>query len=155
MPVTAPARKAVVRPFWRLLRAASAVRTLARTEMFMPMKPVAPDRIAPIRKATVESPPRKTIDQDRDDDADDGDRGILAAEIGAGALLDRGCDLDHALVSGRRAQHLRLVTIPYSTAATPQAIAIKSKFIGGLSPFSRQTEKAGDSARSRKRGAPL
>src|SRR4051794_26125125 len=29
-----------------------------------------------------------------------------------------------------------LVMIPYSTAATPQAIAIKSKFIGGLSPLS-------------------
>ena len=39
----------------RLLDAACAVRTLARTETFMPMKPAAPDRIAPIRKpiATV------------------------------------------------------------------------------------------------------
>ena len=35
-PVTAPERKAVVSPPWRLVRAASAVRTLARTEMFMP-----------------------------------------------------------------------------------------------------------------------
>ena len=55
----APARKAVVRPLCRLLRAASAVRTLARTEMFMPMKPAAPDRIAPITKATADSAPRK------------------------------------------------------------------------------------------------
>jgi hypothetical protein len=37
MPVMAPARKAVVRPLCRLVRAASAVRTLARTEMFMPI----------------------------------------------------------------------------------------------------------------------
>ena len=41
----------MVRPLCRLVRAASAVRTLARTEMFMPMKPAAPDRIAPITKA--------------------------------------------------------------------------------------------------------
>ena len=35
--------------------AACAVRTFARTETFMPMKPAAPDRIAPIAKpaATV------------------------------------------------------------------------------------------------------
>ena len=35
--------------------AACAVRTLARTETFMPIKPAAPDRIAPIAKpiATV------------------------------------------------------------------------------------------------------
>ncbi len=30
--------------------AACAVRTLARTETFMPMKPAAPDRIAPMAK---------------------------------------------------------------------------------------------------------
>ena len=33
-----------------LLRAASATRALARTDTFMPMKPVAPDSTAPIRK---------------------------------------------------------------------------------------------------------
>ena len=59
MPVTAPARKAVVRPACRLPRAASAVRTLARTEMFMPMNPVAPDSTAPMTKAAALSPPRK------------------------------------------------------------------------------------------------
>jgi hypothetical protein len=37
MPVMAPERKAVVRPPWSETRAASAVRTLARTEMFIPM----------------------------------------------------------------------------------------------------------------------
>jgi hypothetical protein len=37
MPVIAPDWKEMVRPFCRLTRAASAVRTLARTEMFMPI----------------------------------------------------------------------------------------------------------------------
>src|SRR5205085_1258338 len=60
IPVIAPARNAVVRPDCRLCRAASAVRTLARTEMFMPMKPVAPDRTAPITKAAALRPPRKS-----------------------------------------------------------------------------------------------
>ncbi len=50
MPVTAPDLKAMSRPAARLLEAACAVRTLARTETFMPMKPAAPDRTAPIRK---------------------------------------------------------------------------------------------------------
>ena len=61
MPVTAPERNAMVRPLLqRARRAASAVRTLARTEMFMPMKPVAPDRIAPIRKPMAGTMPRNT-----------------------------------------------------------------------------------------------
>ena len=38
---------------------ASAVRTLARTEMFMPMKPAAPDSTAPTRKPIATSMPRK------------------------------------------------------------------------------------------------
>jgi hypothetical protein len=50
MPVIAPALKAMSRPAARLTDAACAVRTLARTETFMPMKPAAPDRTAPIRK---------------------------------------------------------------------------------------------------------
>jgi hypothetical protein len=41
-------------------RAASAVRTLAFTEMFMPTKPVAPDSSAPIRKPIAEIVPRNT-----------------------------------------------------------------------------------------------
>ena len=59
MPVIAPARKATVRPLCSVPRDASAVRTLARTEMFMPMKPAAPDRIAPIKNPTAEVIPRK------------------------------------------------------------------------------------------------
>ena len=49
MPVTAPDLKATSRPPARpLVAAASAVRTLARTETFMPMKPAAADRQAPM-----------------------------------------------------------------------------------------------------------
>ncbi len=47
MPVIAPPLKATFSAAFRPLLAASAVRTLARTEMFMPMKPVRPEKIAP------------------------------------------------------------------------------------------------------------
>ena len=60
MPVTAPERNAMVSPAWSDTRAASAVRTLARTEMFIPMNPVAPDSTAPIRKPIAGTMPRKT-----------------------------------------------------------------------------------------------
>ncbi len=55
MPVTAPERNAISSPPASDFVAACAVRTLARTETFMPMKPAAPDRMAPIAKpiATV------------------------------------------------------------------------------------------------------
>ena len=55
MPVTAPALKAMSRPPASDLVAAWAVRTLARTETFMPMKPAAPDSIAPMRKPIATS----------------------------------------------------------------------------------------------------
>ena len=48
----------MVRPACSDWRAASAVRTLARTEMFMPMKPVAPESTAPSTKATAGMTPR-------------------------------------------------------------------------------------------------
>ena len=48
--VTAPDLKARSRPPLSDCVAACAVRTLARTETFMPMKPVAPDRMAPMAK---------------------------------------------------------------------------------------------------------
>ena len=50
MPVIAPALKEMSRPRASDSEAPCAVRTLARTETFMPMKPAAPDRIAPIAK---------------------------------------------------------------------------------------------------------
>jgi hypothetical protein len=52
MPVTAPEVKAIDRPLARLSDEAWAVRTLARTEISMPAKPAAPDRIAPRAKPT-------------------------------------------------------------------------------------------------------
>ncbi len=53
MPVIAPLRKATFSASSRPVRAASAVRTLARTDTFMPMKPERPDSTAPIRNATA------------------------------------------------------------------------------------------------------
>jgi hypothetical protein len=50
MPVTAPALNEMSRPSASDLVAACAVRTFARTETFMPMKPAAPESTAPIRK---------------------------------------------------------------------------------------------------------
>ena len=44
--------------------------------------------------------------QDRDDDADNGDDGVLAAHIRLSTLLDRPSDFDHALVAGWPAEHL-------------------------------------------------
>jgi hypothetical protein len=59
MPVMAPPRKATssAGPMPRV--AACAVRTLARTETFMPMKPQAPDSTAPTTKPTAVWPSRK------------------------------------------------------------------------------------------------
>src|SRR3546814_18376330 len=45
-------------------------------------------------------------EDDRDDHADDGDGGVLAAEIGLRAFLDGGGDVLHLLVASGRAQHL-------------------------------------------------
>ena len=59
MPVIAPERNAMVRPPCSEVRAASAVRTLAFTDTFMPTKPVTPDSSAPIRKPIAETGPRK------------------------------------------------------------------------------------------------
>ncbi len=104
MPVTAPARKAVVRPLCRLVRAASAVRTLARTEMFMPMKPVGARQDRADHEGGGAKAAEEEEDDGGDDDADDGDRRVLAAQVGRGAFLDRGGDFDHALVAGRCAR---------------------------------------------------
>ena len=50
MPVMAPDLKATSSPAASDWVEAWAVRTLARTETFMPMKPATPDSTAPIRK---------------------------------------------------------------------------------------------------------
>jgi hypothetical protein len=46
------------------------------------------------------------IDHDGNDDADDGDGGVLATQVGGGAFLDGAGHFDHALVAGRGAEHL-------------------------------------------------
>ena len=53
MPVTAPDLKAMSRPPASDFDAACAVRTLARTETFMPMKPARPESTAPTKKPTA------------------------------------------------------------------------------------------------------
>ena len=105
--------------------AAAAVRTLPRTARLMPMKPVRPDMKQPATNASVRKMPglgeaqrlgavglqhRGRGDEHDDDerDEDDADGLELAAQVGAGALLDRGGDLDHlrrALVGGEHAAH--------------------------------------------------
>ena len=50
IPVIAPPRNATSSACCRPVRAASAVRTLARTEMFIPMMPERPESTAPMRK---------------------------------------------------------------------------------------------------------
>jgi len=57
MPVTAPALKEMSRPSASERVAACAVRTLARTETFMPMKPAAPESTAPMTKPKATRPP--------------------------------------------------------------------------------------------------
>ncbi len=49
-PVTAPPRRAICSAPLRLLRAAEAVRMLARMETYMPVKPARPEQMAPTRK---------------------------------------------------------------------------------------------------------
>src|SRR3546814_9365496 len=48
--------------------------------------------------------PERHREDDRDDHADDGDGGVLAAEIGLLAFLDGGGDVLHLLVARGRAQ---------------------------------------------------
>ena len=57
-PVTPPVRKATRSALgsWPS-RAAAAVRTLPRTERFMPMIPVSPENVAPTRKAIARKSP--------------------------------------------------------------------------------------------------
>ena len=57
MPVMAPDLKARSSPAARPWVEASAVRTLARTETFIPMKPARPDSTAPMRKPTATAAP--------------------------------------------------------------------------------------------------
>ena len=99
-PVMAPARNASSRPPASELIAACAVRTLARTETFMPMKPAAPDRIAPIGKTNRDQPAEQKTANHENNDADDRDRGVLPPEIGLCALAHRRGYFLHFCVAG-------------------------------------------------------
>ena len=59
MPVIGAGAEGESRPPASELVAACAVRTLARTETCMPMKPAAPESTAPIRKPTATSQPSR------------------------------------------------------------------------------------------------
>ena len=106
MPVTAPDLKATSRPPPSDWVAACAVRTLARTETFMPMKPAAPDSTAPMAKPMATRMPEQIGDDDEQHDADDGDGRVLAAEIGLRAFGDGARDLLHALRAGVALHHV-------------------------------------------------
>jgi hypothetical protein len=54
----APPVKATCSASFSPVRAASAVRTLARTETFMPMMPQAPESTAPMKKPQAVAQPR-------------------------------------------------------------------------------------------------
>jgi hypothetical protein len=82
------------------LRAASAVRTLARTETFMPMKPVAPDRTAPIRKPMAISLAERKPDDHEKYGTDEADGRVLLGEICRGAFLNGFGDFLHTWVAG-------------------------------------------------------
>ena len=60
MPVIAPPLKATFRAWFMPSVAAWAVRTLARTDTFMPMKPQAPESTEPIRKPSAVCMPSST-----------------------------------------------------------------------------------------------
>src|ERR1700743_3228108 len=99
MPVMAPPLNATLSAGPMPLVAACAVRTLARTDTFMP------DEAAGARQHRAEhvAAGRLGAEEEEDDDgehhADDGDGAVLTREIGCGALLDGGRDLLHAGVA--------------------------------------------------------
>ncbi len=99
MPVMAPPRKATssAGPMPRV--AACAVRTLARTETFMPMKPQAPESTAPMTKPMAVVRVEEDADQDGQHHADDGDGLVLLGQVGRRAGLDGRRDLLHAGVA--------------------------------------------------------
>jgi hypothetical protein len=64
----------------------------------MPMKPVRPEKSAPMAKPTAVLAPRvaKSHEHDR---ADHGNDGVLALHVSSGTFLDGGGDLLHPLVT--------------------------------------------------------
>ena len=99
MPVIAPPLKATSSAGPMPLVAACAVRTLARTEMFMPMKPQAPESTAPSTKPAAVVPSRKIAIRIASTTPTMRDGLVLARQVGGRALLDRRGDLLHARVA--------------------------------------------------------
>ena len=85
----APARNASSSPPASEPMAACAVRTLARTDTFMPMKARGAGQDGADRKADGDEPAEEIADDEEDHDADDGDRGVLPPQIGLRALAHR------------------------------------------------------------------
>ena len=69
------------------------------------MKPAVPERIAPIAKPIAAVPDSRIPGEREDDDPDDGDRRVLAGQVGRGAFADGGGDLLHARVAGIGGEH--------------------------------------------------
>ena len=107
MPVMAPALKAMARPAASPWRDASAVRTLARTETFMPMIAGGAGQHRADDEADGDVDAQGDAEDDQDDHADDADGGVLAVQVGPGAFLHGGGDLLHAGRAGVGGEHLR------------------------------------------------
>ena len=101
----APERKAIARPAPSDCEAACAVRTFARTETSMPMKPAEPERIAPIAKPIAAVSGEQPPGEREDDHADDRDRRVLARQVGGRALADGAGNLLHAGIAGVGGKH--------------------------------------------------
>ena len=78
----------------------------------MPMKPAAPESIAPMAKPIATSQDSRNQSRTNTTIADDGDGRVLAAQIGLRALAHRAGNLLHALRAGGRRHHLADVTPP-------------------------------------------
>jgi hypothetical protein len=104
MPVMAPPLKATSSAGPMPLVAACAVRTLARTDTFMPMKPQAPESTAPSTKPAAVILLQEDEDQHRQHHADNGDGLVLPCQVGRRTLLDGGGNLLHAGIARVLAQ---------------------------------------------------
>ncbi len=103
-PVTAPPLNASWRAGLIPPRAASAVRRLERTEMFMPDVPGGTAQHRTDQEEDTGLPSEREGEEQEDDRPDPGDDRVLPVEVGLGALLDRLGDLLHPVIALRLAQ---------------------------------------------------
>jgi hypothetical protein len=92
----------------------------------MPAKPAAPDSTAPIRKPAAEYGPIRKNSATQHDDADDGDRGVLALQVGLRPFLNGGGDLLHPGVARRGAQQRQRLEHAVQHGKHPAPITSKS-----------------------------